>query len=188
MRQTPLCKQQQHCSSDDVLSVGVISERASPQPETSITIRVSALDVTADPVLLASLVLFFQLETASRYTYAPAPSARAAEEVETSSAIGLKRHERLLLDVKVSAPVIYVCSLSEDGGQGHQKKETFCGNVLVFRLGVLTIENLPVPESDGDMAAAEFNNANAFSLQASRSLVKISVHASIYHEIPRSIS
>jgi len=120
----------------------VISELAGSQPETSITIRVAALDVTADPVFLASLVLFFQLETASRSTYTPSPSARAAEEVETSSVIGLKRHERLLLDVKMAAPVIYLLSLSEDGGQGHA---TFHGNVLVFRLGFLTIENIHAP-------------------------------------------
>jgi hypothetical protein len=145
----------------DVLSLGVISELAGSQPETSITIRVAALDVTADPVFLASLVLFFQLETASRSTYTPSPSARAAEEVETSSVIGLKRHERLLLDVKMAAPVIYLLSLSEDGGQGHA---TFHGNVLVFRLGFLTIENIHAPQGD-DTSAFEFNHANAYSLK-----------------------
>jgi hypothetical protein len=145
----------------DVLSLGVISGVTGSQPETSITIRVAALDVTADPVFLASLVLFFQLETASRYTYTPSPSARAAEEVETSSVIGLKRHERLLLDVKMAAPVIYLLSLSEDGGQGHA---SFHGNVLVFRLGFLTIENLSAPQGD-DTASVEFNHANAYSLR-----------------------
>jgi len=159
LRQRPLCKQHNTVSTpsaaiasgSDLLSMDIITDRAATPPRTGIRMRVTALDVTADPTFLSSFAAFWQVRHASRYDRAhhsrPAAAKPAGAKAgdETSSVLALGRDEVLSLDVDIEAPNIYIC---EHGSRG------FNGSVVMVRLGHLSIKDLPDESGSAGEAAS----------------------------------